>query len=186
LHLPDWNSLWLASQTVLLPQLALTVTNAAMVTATIAANYFPQDRDRITPDRLALTSGALNIVLAPLGAFPMCHGAGGLVVQHSFGARTGLAPALFGITCLALGILLGADAVGLMNILPLAAVGALLVVAGTDLAFSKPPREARAGSLVIILLTGITCVAINVAVGLLVGLLAELLRWLAAPRHSQP
>ena len=33
-------------------------------------------------------------------------GAGGLVVQHRFGARTGLAPAIFGATCLLLGLLL--------------------------------------------------------------------------------
>jgi len=176
LYLPDWGSLWAASQTLLLPQLALTLTNAALVTATIAAELFPQDRKRITPDRLALTSGLLNIVLVPLGAFPMCHGAGGLVVQHRFGARTGLAPALFGMTCLALGLLLGGGALVHMSLLPLAAVGALLVIAGADLTFSRRLHQARPDCLVVILLTGIACVAINVAAGLLLGLLAELIR----------
>jgi len=185
LHLPDWGSFWNASQTLLLPQLALTLTNAALVTATIAADLFPQDRKRITPDRLALTSGLLNLVLAPLGAFPMCHGAGGLVVQHRFGARTGLAPALFGMTCLALGLLLGGGALVYMSLLPLAAVGALLVVAGADLTFSKRLRQTRTGHLVVVLLTGRACVAINVAAGLLVGLLAELIRWLISPSRSQ-
>jgi len=176
LQLPDWDSLLVAAQSLLLPQLALTLTNAALVTATIAADLFPQDRKRITPDRLALTSGLLNVILAPLGAFPMCHGAGGLVVQHRFGARTGLAPALFGVTCLALGMLLGGGAPGYMRLLPLAAVGALLVVAGADLAMSKRLRRARTDYLVVILLTGLACVAINVAAGLLLGLLAELIR----------
>jgi MFS superfamily sulfate permease-like transporter len=122
---------------LLLPQLALILTNAELVIAAIAADPFPVQPGPITPDRLAFTSGLLNLVLAPLGAFPMCHDAGGLLVQHKFGARTGLAPALFGLTCLALGLFLGGDAPALMSLLPLATVGALLVLAGANLALSK-------------------------------------------------
>ncbi len=119
-------------------------------------------RDRLPRDRLALTSGAVNVVLAPIGAFPMCHGAGGLVVQHRFAGRTGLAPALFGVTCLSLGVLFGRDALGLLSVLPLAAVGALLVIAGTDLAYNKPMRRSRPDGLVVIPLTRLTCVIMNV------------------------
>jgi SulP family sulfate permease len=176
LQLPDWSGVWIAFKGVLLPQLALTVTNAAVITAAISAELFPQDRQRITPDRLAFTSGALNVVLAPLGAFPMCHGAGGLVVQHRFGARTGLAPAIFGVTCLSLAVLFGPRALTLLSILPLAAVGSLLVVAGAELALSKRLLEARADCLIVILATGLGCVVMNVAVGLIAGLFLEWLR----------
>jgi MFS superfamily sulfate permease-like transporter len=186
LQLPDWDSTWVAGETVLLPQLALTVTNAALVTAAIAGELFPRDRERITPDRLALSSGALNLLLAPLGAFPMCHGAGGLVVQHKFGARTGLAPALFGATCLSLGLFLGTDALALLSLLPLAAVGALLVLAGADLALNKQLRQARPDCLFVIALTGLICVTVNVAVGLLAGLLVESVRSFATRRRSEP
>src|SRR3712207_8572781 len=48
----------------------------------------------------SLTSGAMNLLLAPLGAMPMCHGAGGVAAQHRFGARTGLAPVLLGVVLL--------------------------------------------------------------------------------------
>jgi MFS superfamily sulfate permease-like transporter len=181
--LPDWGNLWTASEAVLLPLVALTVTNAALITAAIAAELYPEDRARITPDRLALTSGALNIVLAPIGAFPMCHGAGGLVVQHRFGARTGLAPTLFGVTCLLLGVLLGPDALGLLSLLPMAAVGALLVIAGTDVAHNKRLRRTRPDGLVVILLTGLTCVIVNVAAGLVVGIFLELARAFVMRRH---
>jgi SulP family sulfate permease len=181
--LPDWGNLWTAFETILVPQLALTVTNAALITAAIAAELFPEDQARITSDRLALTSGALNIVLAPIGAFPMCHGAGGLVVQHRFGARTGLAPALFGIACLSLGALFGPDALGLLAVLPLAAVGALLVIAGTDLAYNKRLRRSRPDGLVVIFLTGLTCVIVNVAAGLVTGIFLELARAFVMRRH---
>jgi len=189
LHLPQ--PLWpgvgdfsLAAHSVLLPQMALTLTNASLVTAAIAADLFPGDRERITPARLALSTGVLNLVLAPIGAFPMCHGAGGLVVQHRFGARTGLAPLIFGVGCLALGLVLGAGALDLLAVVPMAAVGALLVIAGVELAGGRRLRSARGRELVVVIVTGALCVVTNVAVGFLVGLLLELLRN-SAERRSQ-
>jgi len=171
-----WPDLWRASAEVLLPQLALTLTNAVIVTSAIAREYFPQDSARISPRRLALSTGAFNLLLSPFGAFPMCHGAGGLVVQHRFGARTGLAPALFGAGCLALGLLLGPDALKLLERIPVAALGALLAVAGIALAADRSLLRAKSGERAVILLTGVSCVILNVALGLLIGWLAEWLR----------
>jgi SulP family sulfate permease len=176
LALPDWDGIRRAAESVLLPQMALTLTNAVLVTAAIAAHLFPDDRARITPRRLALSSGALNLVLAPLGAFPMCHGAGGLVAQHKFGARTGLAPAIFGLTCLAMGLMLGPQATQLLSVLPLAAVGALLVIAGVDLAVNKRLFDRRPDHLAVILLTAAVGVGVNVAAGLVAGAIAEAVR----------
>ena len=184
LTLPDWQGTRLAAETVLLPQLALTLTNAVLVPAAIAAHLFPEDRASITPRRLALSSGTLNLVLAPFGAFPMCHGAGGLVALHKFGARTGLAPAIFGLTCLALGLFLGPQAAQLLTVLPLAAVGALLVIAGVDLAINKRLFDRRPEHLAVILLTAGVGVGVNVAAGLIAGLGAELVRVLWAKRRT--
>ena len=186
LNLPDLHSLWASAQGVLLPQLAITLTNATLITAAIAADLFPQDRARITPDRLAWSSGVLNLLLAPFGAFPMCHGAGGLVVQYKFGARTGLATAIFGCSCLLLGLFLGSDAPALLLLLPIAAIGALLIPAGIDLAVSKRLRKAQPDGLVVILLTGIACVTVHVAFGLLVGLALEGLRTLLVRTRGGP
>jgi SulP family sulfate permease len=185
-ELPGLAALWESSRNVLLPQLVLTLTNATVITAAIAADYFPRDRARITPDRLAMSTGLTNLLVAPFGGFPMCHGAGGLVVQHRFGARSGLAPAIFGATCLALGLLLGPQALGLLALLPMAAVGALLLVAGADLALSRRLRQAGGDRLAVIVTTGLACVLVNVAVGLLVGLLAEGLRALLRRRLARP
>ena len=175
-ELPGTGAFWESLRDVLLPQLALTLTNATVITAAIAADYFPDDRARITPDRLAMSTGVMNLLLAPLGAFPMCHGAGGLVVQHRFGARTGLAPAIFGMACLVSGLLLGEQALALLALLPMAAIGALLLVAGFNLAISKPLRRASPDRLFVIGLIGISCVLMNVAMGLLVGIVLEWLR----------
>lgn len=181
IHLPDWvwpgvDNFVTAARDVLLPQLALTLTNATLVTAAIAAERFPADRARITPKRLAVSTGGLNMLLAPLGAFPMCHGAGGLVVQYRFGARTGLAPAIFGGSCLVLGVFLGADGLALLQIIPLAVVGAMLAVAGADLALTRRLRSTSPDRMVLIGITGLTCLFGNVALGLLVGVILEFAR----------
>ena len=186
LIVPDLHSLWASAQGVLRPQLAITLTNATLITAAIAADLFPQDRARITPDRLAWSSGVLNLLLAPFGAFPMCHGAGGLVVQYKFGARTGLATAIFGFSCLLLGLFLGSDAPTLLLLLPTAAIGALLIPAGIDLAISKRLRKAQPDGLVVILLTGLACVTVHVAFGLLLGLALEGLRILLMRARGGP
>src|SRR3712207_5604719 len=85
----------------------------------------------------SLTSGAMNLLLAPLGAMPMCHGAGGVAAQHRFGARTGLAPVLLGTVLLVLALGFAGGAASLFAAIPTGAVGALLLVAGADLALSK-------------------------------------------------
>lgn len=176
LTLPHWRDAWTALQSLVIQQLPLTLTNAVLAPAAIALSLFPEEGARITARRLALSSGVLNALLAPLGAFPMCHGAGGLVVQYKFGARTGMAPTLFGLSCLALGLLFGPDVLQLLGILPMAAAGALLIVAGGELAFSKRMFDAGQDTLAVIVLTGAIAVTVNIATGFVVGVLAEILR----------
>src|SRR5947209_10148014 len=87
-----------------IPQLPLTLTNAVIVTASLCRDMFPADAARASERRLALSSGVANLVLAPFGAMPMCHGAGGLQAQYRFGARTVLAAILVGGFLLVIGV----------------------------------------------------------------------------------
>ena len=163
--------------TAALPQLALTLSNAVLATSAIAAEYFPEDaKARTSPRRLALSTGVLNVVLAPFGALPMCHGSGGLIAQYGFGARTWGAPLLFGLFCLLLGIGFGPQARDLLMLVPVGAVGAILAVAGTDMAINRRILGVKPSCRVVILLTGVVCVGVNMAAGLVVGLAAEALR----------
>ena len=63
-----------------------------------------------------------------------------------------------------------------MAALPMAAIGAMLLVAGFDLAVSRHLRRVSRDQLLVIALTGISCVLTNVAAGLLVGVVLEWLR----------
>lgn len=173
LSLPDFRQ---ALETGVLPQLALTVTNAVLLTAALAADYFPQERQRVSARNLALSSGGLNLLLAPFGALPMCHGAGGLAAQHGQGARTGLAPVVFGSACLALGVFAGPNALAWLSLVPMAVIAAFLAFAGFQLMSVRRLFALRAGCLGIIALTALVCVLVNVAAGLFAGLVAELVR----------
>lgn len=174
--LPTWHDAATAIRETVLPQLALTITNAIIVTAAIARSLFPEGGRRVTETRLALSSGVANLLLAPFGAMPMCHGAGGLVAHHRFGARTGVAPLILGVLFLALGLFFAAAALDLLQLIPMAAVGAFLVVAGGDLAISRRVFDARPSCWPVIAGTAIATVAVNPAVGLLVGFAGEMLR----------
>ncbi|AHI32976.1 hypothetical protein AU15_02795 [Marinobacter salarius] len=48
-----------------------------------------------------------NLFLVPLGALPMCHGAGGVAAHHRFGAGTGMAPIVLGTALLMVAFLPG-------------------------------------------------------------------------------
>ena len=74
--------IWRAVELLVIPQLPLTLTNAVIVTALVSRDLFPAAGARASERNLALTSGAANLLLAPLGAIPMCHGAGGVQAQH--------------------------------------------------------------------------------------------------------
>ncbi|MEQ8229470.1 MAG: putative sulfate/molybdate transporter [Rhodospirillales bacterium] len=176
LTLPGAADFQAALMTTALPQLALTLSNAVLATSAIAAEYFPDNKERVSPKRLALSTGLLNVLLAPLGALPMCHGSGGLIAQYRFGARAWGAPALFGLFCMALGIGFGSQAREILLLVPLSAVGAILAVAGAEMAFSHRFLQVKPSCRVVILMTGLICVVANMAVGLIAGLVVEALR----------
>jgi MFS superfamily sulfate permease-like transporter len=159
---------------------------AVIVTAVLCRDLFPERAGRATVRHLALTSGAANLLLAPFGAMPMCHGAGGVAAQHRFGARTGLAPVLFGVVLLALALGFTGGAVSLLAAIPTGAVGALLLVAGTDLAMSKRLFDARPACWPAIGIAATATALINPAVGLAAGWAVEFVRTVAARAFNHP
>ena len=165
----NWQEVWSGLLVGAVPQLPLTVTNALILTALLARQLYPAGAERVTERRLAVGTGAANLVLAPLGAMPMCLGAGGLQAQHRFGARTGAAPVMLGATLLALGLFFAEGTFALLAALPPGVVGALLLVAGGDLATSRRLFDARVDCWPAIGLTAGLTMLVNPAAGLAAG-----------------
>ena len=86
---------------LVLPQALITITNAILATSLLSKDLF--DRE-IPPEKLSRTIGVMNIISAPFGGFPMCHGAGGMAAQYRFGARTGGSNIFAGIILLIIAI----------------------------------------------------------------------------------
>jgi MFS superfamily sulfate permease-like transporter len=173
---PSLAEVWRGLELLVLPQLPLTLSNAVIVTALVCRDLFPATAGRASERNLALSTGLANLALAPLGAMPMCHGAGGVQAQHRFGARTGLAPIMLGGVLLVLGLGFAASAAQLFALIPLAAVGALLLVAGGDLAISRRLFDAQPSCWPVIAVAAGTTLAFNPAIGLLAGCAGEILR----------
>ncbi|SMF55653.1 Sulfate permease, MFS superfamily [Tistlia consotensis] len=175
--LPDLAHFLKAVPQLALAQLPLTLTNAILLTEILARRYFPDGGQRVTIRRLSLTTGLMNLVAAPLGGLPLCHGAGGLAAHVRFGARSWLAPAAIGLLLLAAGLFAAEPAARALLALPPAAVGVLLLVAGVELLPVAAFREARPSCRPVILATALATVAFNPLIGLVAGTVAEALRW---------
>lgn len=186
--LPSWpsadeltNSLTLLT----LPQLSLTLSNAVLLTALLAGDYFGSKAAHVTPARLSVTSGLANLLLVPFGALPMCHGAGGLAAHHRFGARSGTAPLLLGLALAALALAPGRVSMDLLSAVPVAGLGALLMIAAADLALSRRLFDGKPSCLPVIAVTAGVTLLIDPFWGLLAGCGAELVR-VAVLRRLRP
>jgi MFS superfamily sulfate permease-like transporter len=152
------------------------LTNAVVVTAALSHELFPNASKRVNERKLSLSTGVANVALAPFGAMPMCHRAGGMQAQYRFGARTGLAPMLLGGVLLLLALGFSRAAADLFGLIPLPAVGALLLIAGADLALSKRLFDARPACWPAIAFTAALMLFINPAIALACGWALETAR----------
>jgi len=166
---PSWDDVWRGFQYGVIPQLPLTLTNAVIITAALSRDLFPQAAARVSTRNLSVSTGLANMLLAPFGALPMCHGAGGVQAQHRFGARSGLAPILLGGLLLVIAFGFAGAAADLFGLIPMPAVGALLLIAGADLAISKRLFDARLDCWPAIGVTAALTVLVNPAVALACG-----------------
>jgi hypothetical protein len=159
----------------IIPQLPLTLLNAVVLTAALARSLYGPAAARVSERKLAATSGILNLALAPFGAIPMCHGAGGLTAHHRFGARGIGAPLVMAALC-GTAALSGPGILTLLAAIPLPVIGALLAYASADLAFSRRLIDARPDCRPVIAAAAVGTFFLGAAAGLFAGLGAEAVR----------
>lgn len=108
---------------------------------------------------------------------------GGLIAQHRFGGRTGWAPVLLGALLLPIGMFFAEDAARLLAVVPAGALGALLILAGSDLALSRRLLEVRSECRPAIAAAAVATFALNPALGIGAGLIVEWARTSLRPRR---
>jgi MFS superfamily sulfate permease-like transporter len=162
-----WQDVALGAVFLALPQLPLTLGNAIMATADENNRLFP-DRP-VNEDKLATSTGLLNLAGASLGGIPMCHGAGGMAGHVAFGARTGGATIILGVGLLLAALFLSESVQVLFALLPKSILGVILFLTGAQLALGSCDFSRNKGERFITLITAAFCIW-NVGLGFLVGI----------------
>lgn len=159
-----------------LGQLALTVGNAALAASLLVGDYF--DRD-VSPDDLSLSMGLMNLVALPMGAFPMCHGSGGIAGKYAFGARTATANIVLGVGYVLLALL----AVGVVAAYPLAVLGVVLALIALQLGRTGLGKTDAPAT---VLAVGVLALVANLGVAFVAGVVLHHVRqrWHRPPRGT--
>jgi SulP family sulfate permease len=167
--LPSAGDFTFALLVLVLPQIPMTLGNAVVANADLSIQYFPDNGRRVTYRALCLSMALANLLSFFLGGMPMCNGAGGLASRYRFGARTGGSNLIIGAIFIVLALLLGERIVGVIYLLPMSALGVLLIFAGAQLSLTLLDMKTRQEMFVVILVLGITLAA-NLAAGFLAGI----------------
>ena len=148
-------------------QIPLTLTNAVIAVTALLKEYFPERP--VKERKLLLNMGIVNTIVPFFGGFPMCHGAGGLAGQYTFGARTGGANIMEGLIEISLGLFLSKSILNLFSVFPMSIVGAMLIYVGYELVkFIKDIKGSQ--EIFIILTTAIVSIITKMAIGFVTGI----------------
>lgn len=152
-----------------LPQLPLSLGNSVIATSQASRDLFP---DRPVPvRRIGFTYGLMNLVAPWFGGVPACHGCGGMVGFHAFGARTGGAPLIYGALYLVLGLFFSGGFDRVVGLFPLPILGAVLLFEALALASLARDVAGDRRQVLVALATAaaVVCLPYGYAVGLAAG-----------------
>lgn len=182
LALPEWSVASLdpslaTSALILLviPQLPLTLGNAAVASAATARDYYGERAARVSVRALCTSMSSFNFIAAFLGGFPVCHGSGGFTSHYRFGARSGWSTFALGAALVVLALMAPRVILSFVAFVPLAVLAAMLAYIGVLHAMLVRDVIGRLVTAGPALLVGVvSLVTANLMVGIAVGGALEL------------
>lgn len=145
----SWSDLWLGCILLALPQLPLTFGNALLAIKEENNRLFP--RHVVSDEKIAVSTGLMNLWSSGIGGIPMCHGAGGMAGHVRFGATTGGSAVMLGLMLATIALLLGDSIAVLLRVFPQSVLGVILFLAGAELALgSREPGPDKVDRFVIL------------------------------------
>ncbi|TAL29728.1 MAG: hypothetical protein EPN97_13110 [Alphaproteobacteria bacterium] len=169
-----------------LPQLALTLVNSVIGTHDVAQRYFGDAASRVTPARLLRSIGIGNILVAPLGGLPFCHGAGGVTAHVKGGARSWRMNLVIGGTLLSLALASQLLSVPVIPAYPKLLMSALLVATGWFHLGLAAASWKNAGFRLALVIMGVTALLTqDMLMVLAAGIVCEALRRLVVQRRER-
>ena len=124
-HVPTSHDLAQGALLLALPQIPLSLGNSVIATSQTTRDLFPERA--VSVKKIGITYGIMNLVAPWFGGVPVCHGCGGLVGFHGFGARTGGAPVLYGAMYVVLGLVFAPGFATVVRVFPMPVLGVVLL-----------------------------------------------------------
>jgi MFS superfamily sulfate permease-like transporter len=163
---PTRDELWNGALLLALPQIPLSLGNSVIATSQTARDLYPDHP--ITVRRIGVTYALMNLTAPLLGGVPACHGCGGLVGFHLFGARTGGAPVLYGAMYLVLGLVFAPGIEDVVRVFPLPLLG--VVLAFESIALMSLVRDVAADRTQLWIALAVALAVVGLPYGYVVGL----------------
>ena len=169
-HLPSFMDFINAFIFLVLPQIPVTLGNAAFAASDLARRYHKDRAAMATPKNLAVSMGVFNLTAGIFGAMPVCHGSGGIAAHYRFGARTGGAPIIMGVILLSVVFIFGHMVTSIISFVPLALLGFLLITAGVQMLCLVLDLKKWRDAAVALLVAAVTGFTRNLALAITLGI----------------
>jgi MFS superfamily sulfate permease-like transporter len=173
LYVPSMQDVVQGGITLAIPQIPLSIANSIIATSFLVRDFFPHRQD-VTPRRISLTYGLMNMASPFFSGIPVCHGSGGLAGHHRFGARTGGSVVIYGIVFIILGLFFGGVIFEAVKVFPFPILGTLLFFEGFALTKLIMKVKDSTPDLLVALLVGFIVIGLpyGYAVGIVAGSVA--------------
>lgn len=175
---PSWHDFKTAFVYLFLPQLPLSLLNSVIALEKLATDLFPKHHEPANVRRICYSLAGGNLLFSWFGMLPVCHGAGGLASQYTFGARSSLSMVFLGTFKVFFALLFGSSCVVLLQkgMFPQSVLGVMLVFSGLSLAaVGLKIDNTNQQETLLMLLTAAGCLGINTGAGFLIGFAAYVL-----------
>jgi MFS superfamily sulfate permease-like transporter len=162
---------------LLLPQLALTLTNSVVGTYDTARHYFGAAASRVTLKNLLLSIGFGNLIMSLVGGLNFCHGSGGLTAHVKAGAKDYTMNLYIGVLLALLAALSFIFKLDFIPHYPVLLMAALVSITGWyHIRLADRSWVDLDLRLIIIVMGVMVLLTQNMLYGLLIGILLEVLR----------
>lgn len=172
----DWSLAGSALVLLVIPQLPLTLGNAAVAAAVTAQDYYGERASRVTVRALCASMGAFSLIAALTSGFPVCHGSAGFTAHYRFGARSGWSTFTLGVALIFLALFAPGAVWAFLALVPTAVLAAMLAYVGVLHTTLVRDVLGDARAAVPALLLGVSSViTANLMIGIIIGGAAELI-----------
>jgi MFS superfamily sulfate permease-like transporter len=158
---------------LLLPQIALTMTNSVIATKDVSERAFGEEAKNVTIRNLLKSIGIGNVFTSIVGGMPFCHGSGGITAHVRGGSTKAWSTGLMGVVLVMLALIQWIKGSTVLE-MPSQIVGILLITIGiVHMKLAKPTLQENHGRAKLITASVLTIFSRNLLVVLIGAFIME-------------